>query len=63
MPGSISSVNLLFLLFDGHLTHFNIDVVKKAFENDIILIKLPPHVTDVMQPLDVFAPKGLGKAT
>ena len=41
-----------------HLTHFNIDVVKKALENDVILIKLPPHVTDVMQPLDVgmFAP-------
>ena len=48
----------LLLLFDGHLTHFSIDVIKKAMDNDIILMKLPPHVTDVMQPLDVgmFSP-------
>ena len=48
----------LLLLFNGHLTHFNINVVKKALENDDILIKLPPHVTDVTQPLHVamFAP-------
>ena len=44
----------LLLLFDGHLTHFSIDVVKKALENDIILIKLPPHVTDVMQRLEAW---------
>ena len=48
----------LLLLFNGHLTHFSIAVIKKAMANDIILMKLPPHVTDVMQPLDVgmFSP-------
>ena len=48
----------LLLLFDGHLTHFSIDVIKKAIYNNIILMKLPPHVTDIMQPLDVgmFSP-------
>lgn len=48
----------ILLLFDGHLTHFSIDVVKKALDNQVILIKLPPHTTDLMQPLDVgmFSP-------
>ena len=44
---------LLLLIFDGHLTHFSIDVIKMAIETNIILMKLPPHVTDIMQPLDV----------
>ena len=43
----------LLLIFDGHLTHFSVNVIRKAIDNDIILMKLPPHVTDIMQPLDV----------
>ena len=43
----------LLIIFDGHLTHFYIDVMAMAIENNIILMKLPPHVTDIMQPLDV----------
>ena len=43
----------LLLIFDGHLTHFSINVIKKAIDNEIILMKLPPHVTYIMQPLDV----------
>ena len=43
----------LLLLLDGHLTHTSIPVITRALEEDIIIIKLPPHVTDVMQPLDV----------
>ena len=43
----------LLLIFDGHLTHFSIDVIKMAIANGLILMKLPPHVTDIMQPLDV----------
>ena len=45
----------LLLLFDGHLTHISIPVIKKALEEDIIILKFPPHVTDVMQPLDIHA--------
>ena len=39
--------------------------LKKALENDIILIKLPPHVTDVMQPheVEMFVPLKKGLAT
>ena len=43
----------LLLLFDGHLTHISIPVIRLAIEENIVIIKLPPHVTDVMQPLDV----------
>ena len=43
----------LLLLFDGHLTHISIPVIKKALDENIIIVKFPPHVTDVLQPLDV----------
>ena len=42
----------LLLLYDGHLTHISILVIKAALEQDVTL-KFPPHVTDVLQPLDV----------
>ena len=44
----------LLLLLDGHLSHVSIDVIKLAMEKDITILKFPPHVTDVLQPLDVF---------
>ena len=40
---------LLLPLFDGHMTHISIPVMKTVLEEN----KFPPHVTDVMQPLDV----------
>ena len=43
----------LLLLFDGHLTHILIPVIKRAFDKNIIIAKFPPHITDVLQPLDV----------
>ena len=43
----------LLLLFDGHMTHVSLGVIKKALEDDIIIVKFPPHVTDILQPLDV----------
>ena len=43
----------MLLLFDGHLTHISIPVIKRALDEGIVIIKFPPHVTDVMQPLDV----------
>ena len=43
----------LLLIFDGHLSHVSIRVIEKAMEEQITLLKFPPHVTDVMQPLDI----------
>ena len=38
---------LLLLLFDGHLTHISVPVIERATEEKILLLKFPPHVTDV----------------
>ena len=48
----------LLLLFDGHLTHMSIDTIDLAIEENISIIKLPAHCTDLLQPLDVccFSP-------
>ena len=43
----------LLIIFDGHLTHISIPVIKRALDENII-VKFPPHVTDVLQPLDIF---------
>ena len=42
----------MLLLFDGHLSHISIPVVQRAIEENIILLKFPPHVTDILQHLD-----------
>ena len=42
----------LLLIYDGHKTHLSIEVVKKAIKEKITLLKLPPHCTDLLQPLD-----------
>ena len=44
---------LLLLIFDGLLTHVSIPVISKAIEENIHIIKFPPHVTHVLQLLDV----------
>ena len=43
----------LLLIYDGHLTHISIELIEHARKEDIHIIKFPPHVTDVLQPLDV----------
>ena len=42
------------VLFGGNLaSHFNVDVVRVAEENDIYFVILPPNATHILQPLDV----------
>ena len=56
-------VRPLLLILDGHLTHLSLDVILKAREEKITILKLPAHTTDLLQPLDVtcFGPlKGNG---
>ena len=40
-------------MLDGHLNHISTPVIEKALEQNIIILKFPSHVTDVLQPLDV----------
>lgn len=42
----------LLLIFDGHLTHLDPITINTAIKENIIIIKLPSHTTDLLQPLD-----------
>ena len=46
------------LIYDGHFCHVSLPLIKKAVEENIIIVKFPPYVTDKMQPSDVtcFSP-------
>ena len=43
----------LLLLLDGHLTHISTTLIETALDEDVTILKLPPHSTDKLQPLDV----------
>ncbi|XP_017291374.1 uncharacterized protein si:rp71-1d10.8 isoform X1 [Kryptolebias marmoratus] len=42
----------LLLIFDGHRSPVNLEVVESARKEDIILLCLPPHCSHILQPLD-----------
>lgn len=46
------------LIYDGHSSHISVRIIQEAISNNITLIKLPSHLTDMIQPLDkcVFGP-------
>ena len=41
------------MVYGGHLTHVSLNLIEKAMEEHIMTVKLPPHATDKLQPLDV----------
>ena len=40
------------LLWDGHASHVSYNMVTKARENGIIVLLLPSHTSNWLQPLD-----------
>ncbi len=48
-----SSSKYKLLLYDGHGSHCTAEFEQLAFQNRIILCKFPPHLTHLLQPLDV----------
>ena len=42
----------LLLLVDGHVSHYYLNVLRMAAEEEIIIFCLPPHTTHLLQPLD-----------
>lgn len=42
----------LLLLMDGHSSHFCPEMIRMAAEEKVILFILPPHTTQICQPLD-----------
>lgn len=51
----VSKENPVLLLCDNHESHtrISVDVVKYARENGIVMLTLPPHCSNKLQPLDV----------
>ena len=45
--------NKILLIMDNAECHMNIHVVEYAIQHGIVIVTLPPHTTDKLQPLDV----------
>ena len=42
----------LLLMFDGHSSHYTLDLIQSAADNDVVIFCLPHHTTADTQPLD-----------
>ena len=49
----------ILLLYDGHLSHISLELITAARQSDVHIIKLPPHTSHLLQPLDVSVFRGL----
>lgn len=49
---AIRSERPVLLIYDGHSTHTAFSVIEYAISEGITILKLPPHSSDVWQPLD-----------
>lgn len=47
------------LIYDGHLSHVGVELIETAIDNQVSIIKLPPHTSHLLQPLDVAVFRGL----
>ncbi|KAF2897762.1 hypothetical protein ILUMI_08425 [Ignelater luminosus] len=56
---NIPSERPALLLFDGHGSHVSLQLIERAVENNIILLKLLPHTIHVLQPLNVAVFKSM----
>ncbi|XP_031329207.1 uncharacterized protein LOC116160201 [Photinus pyralis] len=50
------------IVYDGHKTHVTTAIVNLANEQNITIIKLPPHTTHLLQPLDLSVFKSIKDA-
>lgn len=49
---AIGSKRPVLLIYDGHSTHTDLSVIEYVISEGITILKLPPHSSDVLQPLD-----------
>ncbi|XP_074026299.1 uncharacterized protein [Leptinotarsa decemlineata] len=50
---SLPSGRLILIIYDGHSTHMNIETLEAAVREQIIILKLPPHSSHILQSLDL----------
>ncbi|CAG5052763.1 unnamed protein product [Parnassius apollo] len=50
---SLGEERPVLLIYDGHSTHVDERVVALAAENNITILKLPAHISHLLQPLDL----------
>ena len=43
----------LVLVYDGHLSHVLVNVIEKTIPENVTIIKLPPHSSDKLLPINV----------
>lgn len=43
----------VLLIYDGHSTHISIKIIEMALAEQIVILKLPPHSSHLLQPLDI----------
>jgi len=41
------------LILDGHGSHLTLEAIKQACEPRLNMITFPPHISHILQPLDV----------
>ena len=48
----------VFLIQDGHHSHISLELIRRAHDNNIVILCLPPNTTHLLQPFDIaiFAP-------
>lgn len=47
----------LLLIYDGHSTHVGLNIIEEARKENITILKLPPHSSHILQPLDISVMK------
>ena len=52
----------IILILDGHVSHISYEIRILSNEHDVTLLKLPSHLTHLLQPLDISVFKAM-KAT
>lgn len=47
----------VLLIYDGHSTHVGLNLIEEARKQNITILKLPPHTSHILQPLDLAVMK------
>ncbi|CAH2095105.1 unnamed protein product [Euphydryas editha] len=54
---AIGNQRPVLLIYDGHSTHVGLNIIEEARRANVTILKIPPHTSHVLQPLDVSVMK------